>query len=120
MDTGTASTLPCGVTSGLQDRVFNFDSSYMNLQFAFRQEMVATLTLADTAQEDVNGGVSSMTFKPFGTTACSVPDGAITKTYPIELVRSGRYLHHWLAHDVDCSGDGLFDTRIEWKVTPDW
>mmetsp|Transcript_7429 Transcript_7429/g.14559 ORF Transcript_7429/g.14559 Transcript_7429/m.14559 type:complete len:1176 (+) Transcript_7429:1746-5273(+) len=119
--TGTgAYAWPCYVKPQFNDRVLNFDSAYMNFQFAFDKGMEATITLSDEAVPAASS-TTSVSFFPSGgsaTTACKPPTVGSWSNYPIRLVRSGRYLHHWYFEEVNCNG-AQGDTRVEMKVTPD-
>ena len=121
-DTGTgAYAWPCYVNTQFNNRVLNFDSAYMNFQFAFDRGMEAKITLSDEAAAGASGS-TGVSFFPSGgsaTTACAPPSTGTWSTYPIRLVRSGRYLHHWYFEEVNCNG-AQGDTRVEMKVTPDW
>jgi hypothetical protein len=110
---------PCYVKNQFVNRVLNFDSSYMNFKFEFDRGMKATIAMSDTAGG--GGGTESISFYPSGwnVTACFPPPDGNWDDYPIRLVRSGRYLHHWYAIKMKCNGV-TDDTRMELKVTPDW
>ena len=108
----------------------------MNFEFEFDGGMKATMKLnPDTAEArkeeivvDGDGeegryyAGDSVSFFPSsggdGSAACSAPPEKSWFDYPIRLVKSGRYLHHWYAEKVGCAD--VDDTRIEIKVTPDW
>eukprot|EP00536_Pseudo-nitzschia_multiseries_P005882 jgi/Psemu1/13907/gm1.13907_g len=111
--------LPCNVNSRMQQRVLNFDSSYMNVKIELDNGMKATIALSDKASS--SGTETSVSFYPSGSsasTACVKPVDGTWNDYPVRLVRSGRYFHHWYMEKVNCNGDDN-DTRIELKVTPD-
>lgn len=109
---------PCFVSNQMvNNRVLGFDSSYMKFRFKFDEGMKAEISLAGDydAAESVKvypSGVSA-------SNACSTPPENAWHDYPIRLVKSGRYHHHWYAERVNCNGEAD-DTRIEIKVTPDW
>jgi hypothetical protein len=107
---------PCSVSKQLLNRVLNFDSSYLNFQFEFDQGMKATLSLGS----GVDDSASAVSFYPSGGSgnACNAPPEQNWNDYPVRLVKSGRYLHHWYAERVGCNGKSD-DTRLEIKVTPD-
>lgn len=110
---------PCYVTQDMFDRVLSFDSAYMNFQFSFDKGMTSTISLSNEAKAG-SKGPSIISFYPSGggaSTPCSKPDGTWSD-YPIRLVRSGRYLHHWYFEKINCNGSAG-DTRVELKVTPD-
>ncbi len=117
-----SNVVPCGINNQLRDRVLNFDSSYMNFQFAFDQGMEATITLANAATPSA-GAAQSVTLIPSGasgSSACVGPPATNNwKTPPIRLARSGRYLQHWYSTGLNCNG-ASDDTKVEIKVTPDW
>lgn len=103
---------PCYVNNQFNKRVLNFDSSYMNFQFDFDNDvnyMKAILTLGTETISLVPSG---------GTSKCVKPPDTSWSEYPIRLVKSGRYYHHWYVEEVNCNG-GVDDTRIEIKVTSD-
>ena len=123
-----ANALPCNVDTQLLNRVLNFDSAYMNVKFEFDRGMKATITLANSDGDDPatqaisfypSGGTNDV-YNANGSNACSAPPEKSWHDYPIRLVRSGRYLHHWYAERVGCNNGADDDTRIELKVTPDW
>ena len=121
-DPGT-SAMPCTVQDRFQERILNFDSSYMNFKFEFDRGMRATVSLSEIARANAPGDTSSVSLYPSGSskdTACTAPPDSSWNDYPIRLARSGRYLHHWYAVKVGCNGVTGVDTRIELKVTPDW
>ena len=103
---------PCYASSQMKDRVLEFDSPYMNFRFAFDAGMTATIALPD--------GSASKSFFPsgdaLGETPCASPNDFSWNNYPIRLVKSGRYHHHWYVDGVSCD----VSTRLEIKVTPDW
>ena len=120
-DTGTgAYAWPCYVNSQMKDnRVLGFDSSYLKFRFKFDDGMKAEISLAG---DDATAAASTVTLFPSGVSAsnsCSTPPEGNWNDYPVRLVKSGRYHHHWYAERVNCNG-GTDDTRIEIKVTPDW
>jgi len=132
-DTGAgAYAWPCSVaTRMVNNRVLGFDSEYLRFRFYFDQGMTAQLSLADsaaatTATTSSSSSSESVTMVPSGggtsssssSSSCSTPPESAWNDYPIRLVKSGRYHHHWYASNVDCNGDSD-DTRIEIKVTPD-
>jgi len=109
---------PCGVDDQMvNNRILNFDSKYMNFQFDFDDGMTASISLADSAA----GAGDEIAFFASGSSgnSCSSPKEGNWDDYPIRLVKSGRYYHHWYAEKVGCNG-GSDDTRLEIKVTPDW
>ena len=131
-----ANAWPCSVDRQLLNRVLNFDSAYMNVKFEFDWGMKVTIALANSNSDndgDDNPATQAISFYPSGGTndngndvyddngsnACSEPPEKSWNDYPIRLVKSGRYLHHWYAEQVGCNGEAD-DTRIELKVTPDW
>jgi hypothetical protein len=94
----------------------------MNFKFEFDNGMKATIALSDTAPAGAGGGAETVSFYPSGSSqdaACSEPPDSPWDYYPIRLVKSGRYYHHWYALDVGCNSEDD-DTRLELKVTPDW
>lgn len=110
-----ANAEPCNIAEKLdENRVLGFDSAYMSFRFAFDDGMTATISLPD--------GSESLSFYPTGessgSSACDGPPECCWHDYPIRLVKSGRYLHHWYVEKVDCNGSDN-DTRLEIKVTSD-
>jgi len=98
----------------------------MDTKFEFDQGMKVSIALANTALE-AQTGPTSVSFYPSGGSVdtldpCLAPFDGGTSDYPIRLVRSGRYLHHWYAEKITCNSATAneYDTRIELKVTPDW
>ena len=126
-DIGTgANAMPCYVNTQLKDRVMAFNSVYMDAKFEFDKGMKVSIALANTALE-AQTGPTSVSFYPSGGSVdtldpCLAPFDGGTSDYPIRLVRSGRYLHHWYAEKITCNSATAneYDTRIELKVTPDW
>jgi len=111
-DGSNAYAAPCSVsTQMVSNRVLNFDSSYMNFQFDFDGGMEATISLPTG---------ESLTFFPKGVpdTACGPPPEKSWTDYPVRLVKSGRYYHHWYAEQINCNGEDN-DSRIDIKVTSD-
>jgi len=91
----------------------------MNFNFKFDEGMKATLALSNEVSASSN--LTSVSFYPSGVSAsaaCTAPPDGTWSDYPVRLVRSGRYFHHWYAEKVVCNGSDD-DTRIELKVTPD-
>jgi len=91
----------------------------MNYQLSFDEGMESTITLSKEASGDMVKP-SQISFYPTGGTsvkACTAPPATDDHVnYPVRLVRSGRYLHHWYFEKVFCDG---VQTRMELKVTPD-
>lgn len=111
--------MPCWVNNQFNTRVLNFDTGYFNFKFNFDQGMKATISMEGDSLNN-SQGPSEISFYPSGasaSTACTKPPDGTWSDYPIRLVRSGRYLHHWYSERVGCNGAD--DTRVEIKVTPD-
>ena len=103
-----ANAWPCYVNTQLLNRILQFKSSYFDINFEVDNGMKTIITLPDGMGTDTvslypsgggGGGGSATT-----TAACTPPNDYKWNDYPLRLVRSGRYLHHWYAETVGCNG----------------
>jgi hypothetical protein len=104
---------PCGIDSRLLDRVLKFESSFFDFEINFDNDITSTLSLASDKGQDMT------TFFPAKSNAqaCDAPlPNTDLREYPIRMVRSGNYLHHWYVDSFNCDTS----TRLEIKVTSDW
>jgi hypothetical protein len=120
--TSSANSWPCGIDEKLLDRTLKFESSYIDFKIEIDNGLKATLALGDSASQGgtVNDTLSfyPSSFNTANAVVCASPPSADNyAAYPIRLVRSGSYLHHWYINQIQCDTSSA---RMEIKVTNDW